>query len=161
MLRQVIPWLKSVIFIGGVLALASAAEAPETGIPSAVTAAFGPFLGNLTEYGLVFLLTLGVMLISGVISNLVSLSIFIPLSATMAQAFGTAHPVALGLTLGMAGCLAHLLPSGTITNAIVAGSGWLRVPAMLSKGLPILFVHALVLTAVTYPLAKALLPGAL
>jgi len=88
---------------------------------------------------------------------MVSLSIFIPLGVTLAQEFGIADPVALGLTLGMGGCLAHLLPSGTASNAIVAGAGWLRVRVMLTQGLLILPVHTVVLTMVTYPVAKLVL----
>jgi sodium-dependent dicarboxylate transporter 2/3/5 len=143
-----------VIFIGGVLVIGGAVGAPETGIPMALEQAFAPLLGGLPEHAFVFVLALGVTLVTGIISNLVSISIFVPLGVTLSQALGVGSPVAVGLTLGMGAGLAYLLPSATTSNAIVAGSGWLRVGQMLRYGALLGVVHALVLAGFTYPLAK-------
>ena len=90
---------------------------------------------------------------------LVCVSVFVPLGVTLASALQIGHPVAIGVVLGIGASLAYMLPSGSSTNAIVAGSGWLRIEVMLRQGLLLVVLHTLVVTFFTYPLAKALLPA--
>lgn len=146
-----------ILFIGGVLVVGSAVAEPATGIPAALQAALEPLLGGLPEYAIVFALTLGVVLVTGVISNLVSMTIFVPLGLALFHGLGIGHPSALGLVLGMGASLDYLLPSGTTTNALVAASGWMRVSTMLRYGLVLALATAVVLTFLSYPLAKWLL----
>jgi sodium-dependent dicarboxylate transporter 2/3/5 len=146
-----------ILFIGGVLVLGSAVAAPETGIPDALRLALEPRLGSLPEYAIVFVLTLGVLLVTGGVSNLVTMSIFLPFGLALFSGLHIGHPAALGLVLGMGASMDYLLPSGTTTNAIVAASGWMRISAMLRYGLVIAFGTAIVLTCLSYPLAKWLL----
>lgn len=147
-----------VIFIGGVLGLGSALSTAETGIPAALEQGLGPMLGGLPEYAFVLAMCFVVIMVTGLTSNLVCVSIFVPLGITLSSALGIGHPVALGVVLGICSSLAYMLPSGSTTNAIVAGSGWLRLGVMLRQGAALSVVHTLVVTFVTYPLAKALLP---
>ena len=65
--------------------------------------------------------------------------------------------MALGIVLGIGPSLDYLLPSGTTTNAIVAGSGYLRVSTMVRHGAILFVLHALLLAFVGYPLAKLVL----
>jgi len=146
-----------VVFMGSVLVISTAVAAPNTGIPDALKQGLAPVLGGLPEYGVVFVLAIGVVLVTGVISNLVTLTVFLPLGLAVAKGFGQAHPAALAVILGMGASLDYLLPSGTTTNAIVAGSGWMRVSVMLRYGLVIALATAIVLTLLSYPLAKLLL----
>jgi sodium-dependent dicarboxylate transporter 2/3/5 len=78
----------------------------------------------------------------------------LPLGVTIARALGVADPVAIGVVLGIGTSLDYSLPSGTTTNAIVAGSGYLRVTTMVRYGVPLSLLHAVLLTFVGYPLAK-------
>jgi sodium-dependent dicarboxylate transporter 2/3/5 len=150
-----------VIFIGGVLGLGSALGAAETGVAAALEQSLAPVLGGLPEYGFVLLLSVAVTLVTGLTSNLVCVSIFVPLGVTLSSALGIGQPVAVGVVMGIGASLAYMLPSGSSTNAIVAGSGWLRIGVMLRQGLLLMALHSLVITFVTYPLAKAVLPASI
>lgn len=147
-----------VIFIGGVLGLGSALSTAETGIPAALEQSLSPLLGSLSEYVFVFAISFCVIVLTGLTSNLVCVSIFVPLGVTLSKALGVGDPVAVGIVLGICASLAYILPSGSTTNAIVAGSGWLRLGVMLRQGLVLSVVHTFVVTFLTYPLAKAVLP---
>ena len=59
--------------------------------------------------------------------------------------------------LGIGPSLDYLLPSGTTTNAIVAGSGYLRVSTMVRHGIILFVIHTLLLAYVGYPLAKVVM----
>lgn len=143
-----------VIFIGGVMGLGTAVGEDVTGLPAYVRAVLQPSLGGLSEYTFVLVMCAGVMLVTSLISNMVTLAIFVPLGLTLAQSLGVADPVALGIVLGIGPSLDYMLPSGTTTNAIVAGSGYLRVSTMVRHGAVLFLIHALLLALVGYPLAK-------
>ncbi len=152
-------WLKSidwslVIFIGGVMGIGNAVGDEATGLPAYIRAVLQPVLGDISESGFVLLLCGGVILVTSVISNMVTLAIFLPLGMTLAQNLGVAHPAALGVVLGIGTSLDYMLPSGTTTNAIVAGSGFLRVRTMVRHGFVLFLLHTLLLAFVGYPLAK-------
>jgi sodium-dependent dicarboxylate transporter 2/3/5 len=143
-----------VIFIGGVMGLGTAVGEDATGLPQYVRAVLQPSLGNLSEYSFVLAMCAAVILVTSVISNMVTLAIFVPLGLTLAQGLSVADPVALGVVLGIGPSLDYLLPSGTTTNAIVAGSGYLRVSTMMRHGAILFLVHTLLLAFVGYPLSK-------
>lgn len=142
------------LFVGGVMGIGNAVGEDVTGIPAYVRVAIEPFLSGLSEYQFVLVMVVGVIAVTNVISNMVTMAIFLPLGLTVAKALGVADPVALGVVLVVGPSLAYALPSGTTTNAIVAGSGYLRVGTMLRNGIPLCIIHALLLTYVGYPLAK-------
>ena len=146
-----------VIFIGGVMGLGSAVGEDATGLPAYMQAVLQPMLSGLSEYSLVLALSVGVVFVTSLISNMVTLAIFLPLGVTLSKSLGVGDPVALGVVLGIGASLAYLLPSGTTTNAIVAGSGYLRVGTMIRHGAILLVLHALLLAFVGYPLAKFVL----
>jgi solute carrier family 13 (sodium-dependent dicarboxylate transporter), member 2/3/5 len=146
-----------VIFIGGVMGLGTAVGEEVTGLPQYVRAALQPSLGHLSEYTFVLVMCAGVILVTSVVSNMVTLAIFVPLGLTLSQSLGIADPVALGVVLGIGPSLDYLLPSGTTTNAIVAGSGYLRVSTMVRHGIILFVVHTLLLAFVGYPLARLVL----
>jgi len=143
-----------VIFIGGVMGLGTAVGEDATGLPQFVQSALQPSLGQLSEMMFVLVMCAGVIAVTSVISNMVTLAIFLPLGLTLSNSLGVADPVALGVVLGIGPSLDYLLPSGTTTNAIVAGSGYLRVSTMVRHGIILFVVHTLLLAFVGYPLAK-------
>ena len=146
-----------VIFIGGVMGLGTAVGEEATGLPSYVRTALQPSLGQLSEHMFVLVMCAAVILVTSVISNMVTLAIFVPLGLTLSQSLGIADPVALGVVLGIGPSLDYLLPSGTTTNAIVAGSGYLRVSTMVRHGIILFVIHTLLLAYVGYPLARLVL----
>lgn len=152
-------WMKGVdwslvVFIGGVMALGTAVGEDATGIPAYVQSVLQPSLGQLSEYGFVLVMCAGVILVTSLISNMVTLAIVLPIGMTLAKNLQLADPVALGLVLGIGPSLDYLLPSGTTTNAIVAGSGYLRVSTMVRYGAILFVLHTLLLAFAGYPLAK-------
>ena len=146
-----------VIFIGGVMGLGTAVGDEATGLPAYVRTVLQPSLTGLSEPWFVLSMCAGVILVTSLISNMVTLAIFLPLGITLAQSLGVADPVALGVVLGIGPSLDYLLPSGTTTNAIVSGSGYLRVATMVRHGAILFVVHTLLLAGVGYPLARLVL----
>jgi sodium-dependent dicarboxylate transporter 2/3/5 len=152
-------WMKGVdwpllLFVGGVMGLGTAVGEDATGVAAFMRAAVEPMLGRLSEYGFVFAMSLTVIAMTAMLSNMVTLTMLLPLGVTIARALGVADPVAIGVVLGIGTSLDYSLPSGTTTNAIVAGSGYLRVTTMVRYGVPLSLLHAVLLTFVGYPLAK-------
>jgi solute carrier family 13 (sodium-dependent dicarboxylate transporter), member 2/3/5 len=103
---------------------------------------------------IVLILSFAVILVTSLISNMVTVAIFVPLGIAIAQSLQVADPVAVGVILGIGPSLDYMLPSGTTTNAIVAGSGYLRVSTMVRHGATLFVLHTLLLTFIGYPLAK-------
>ncbi len=152
-------WMRGVdwpllLFVGGVMGLGTAVGEDATGVAAYMRAAVEPLLGGLSEYGFVFVMSLTVIAMTAVLSNMVALTMLLPLGMTIAKAIGVADPVAIGVVVGIGISLDYSLPSGTTTNAIVAGSGYLRVSTMIRYGVPLSVIHAVLLTFVGYPLAK-------
>ncbi len=146
-----------IIFLAGILALGGAIGAADTGIPDYLRTTMEPALSGLSEYVFVFVLLLGLIVLTSVISNLVSLTIFMPIGLTLSSTLGIGSPLAVGMVIAIGLSLAYLLPSGTPTNAIVAGSGYLRVSTMARLGIVVVLLHSFLLTVIGYPLAKLIL----
>jgi sodium-dependent dicarboxylate transporter 2/3/5 len=146
-----------VVFIAGVLALGAAVGARPTGIPEFLERGVGPVVGGLSEYVFVFVLVSAVLAVTAVISNLVTVVAVVPPALAMAQAVGTVDPVPLGVVLTMCASLDYALPSGTTTNAIVAGTGWIRLGTMARNGALLSLIQTMILTFLVYPVAKHLL----
>ena len=145
------------LFLGGVLALGTAVEAEESGVSAYLQTHLEPIIVGLPEYAFVFALIAAVILVTNLMSNLATTAIFVPLGITLSASLGIGDPAAIGVLLGMSASLAYALPSGTTTNAIVAGSGWIGLGLMLRYGAFLMLLHALILSAVVYPLAKFVL----
>jgi sodium-dependent dicarboxylate transporter 2/3/5 len=155
-------WSKGVdwgmaLFLGGVLALGTAIEAQNSGVSAYLQSRIEPTIVGLPEYAFVFALVASVIFVTNLLSNLVTTAIFVPLGITLSLSLGIGDPVAIGVMLGMSASLAYALPSGTTTNAIVAGSGWLSIGSMFRYGAVLMVLHALLLGFCVYPVAKWIL----
>jgi len=144
-------------FLGGVLALGTAVEAQDSGISAYLQSHLEPMIVGLPEYTFVFVLIASVIVFTNLMSNLVTTAIFVPLGITISASLGIGNPAAVGVILGMSASLAYALPSGTTTNAIVAGSGWIDLGFMARYGVLLMIVHAVLMAFAVYPLAKLLL----
>ncbi len=155
-------WSKGVdwgmaLFLGGVLALGTAIEAENSGVSAYLQLRLEPMIVSLPEYAFVFALVASVIFVTNLMSNLVTTAIFVPLGITLSLSLGIGDPAAIGVMLGMSASLAYALPSGTTTNAIVAGSGWLNIGSMFRYGALLMALHALLLSFCVYPVAKWIL----
>ena len=124
-----LPWGILLLFGGG-LALAAVLE--KNGVLKFLAATFESFNG----IGLVaatLILTALAIFVSEVLSNLAMVTLFVPVVGIFANQTGLPLiPLAMALTLGAS--LAFMMPVGTPPNAIVFGSGYLRIKDMIRFG---------------------------
>lgn len=124
-----LPWGILLLFGGG-LALAAVLE--KNGILQFLASTFESFHGIGLLTAIAILTTLAIF-ISEVLSNLAMVTLFIPVVGIFAQQTGLPLvPLAMALTLGAS--LAFMMPVGTPPNAIVFGSGFLRIKDMIRYG---------------------------
>lgn len=124
-----LPWGILLLFGGG-LALAAVLE--KNGILKYLASTFESFEGLSLVSAILILTTLAIF-ISEVLSNLAMVTLFIPVVGIFAAQTGLPLvPLAMALTLGAS--LAFMMPVGTPPNAIVFGSGFLRIKDMIRYG---------------------------
>jgi sodium-dependent dicarboxylate transporter 2/3/5 len=124
-----LPWGILLLFGGG-LALAAVLE--NNGVLNYLASSFESYQGLSLVLAILVLTTLAIF-ISEVLSNLAMVTLFIPVVGIFAHQTGLPLvPMAMALTLGAS--LAFMMPVGTPPNAIVFGSGFLRIKDMIRYG---------------------------
>jgi sodium-dependent dicarboxylate transporter 2/3/5 len=124
-----LPWGILLLFGGG-LALAAVLE--KNGVLQFLAQSFESFDGIGLVAAVLMLTTLAIF-ISEVLSNLAMVTLFVPVVGIFATQTGLPLvPMAMALTLGAS--LAFMMPVGTPPNAIVFGSGYLRIKDMMRFG---------------------------
>lgn len=124
-----LPWGILLLFGGG-LALAAVLE--QNGILELLSQGFKHF-DEISVFLALICLTGMAIFISEVLSNLAMVTLFIPVVGVFAQQTGLPLlPLAMSLTLGAS--LAFMMPIGTPPNAIVFGSGYLKIKQMIRFG---------------------------
>jgi sodium-dependent dicarboxylate transporter 2/3/5 len=143
-LRRV-PWDVLLLFGGG-LALAAAIE------DSGLSAYIGAAMTGLATWPLIALIAAIATLIvfwTEVNSNVATAATFMPILAAIAA--GTHYPVLLLVAPAvMASSCGFMLPAGTPPNAIVFGTGRLKMSEMLRAGWRINIAAIVIVTIVTY-----------
>ncbi len=134
------PWYL-ILLLGGGLALADAV----------VKSGLSAWLGDSTQavaglpLGLLVLVVAAMcILVTECASNVATASIFMPIAATLALA-GHHDPVVVSLAAGLAASWGFANPAGTSSNALVFGTGKVRVADMLRAGLLIDFAGAVLI----------------
>ena len=139
-----LPW-GIILLFGGGMALAKAF----------VESGLAIWLGQLmTEFGglplflLLLLLIAAINFLTEITSNLATTAMLLPVLAPLAMEIDV-HPFGLMAGAAVAASCAYMLPVATPPNAVVFGSGYLRIPDMVSKGIvmnivSILFVYLMV-----------------
>ncbi|HEX4944079.1 MAG TPA: DASS family sodium-coupled anion symporter [Usitatibacteraceae bacterium] len=125
-----LPWGVLVLFGGG-LSLAAAVEA------NGVSAFIGHAtrgLGVLPPLALLLAVVSMTVFLSEVTSNTAQVATMTPVLAAMAPALGL-DPKALVVVCALAASSAYMMPVGTPPNAIVFGTGLVRMPQMIRAGL--------------------------
>src|SRR5699024_6524339 len=74
-----------------------------------------------------------VIFLTEITSNTATASMMFPIMASLAVALGF-HPYALMVAAAVAASCAFMLPVATPPNAVVFGSGYLRIPDMAKAG---------------------------
>jgi solute carrier family 13 (sodium-dependent dicarboxylate transporter), member 2/3/5 len=137
-----LPWGVLMLFGGG-LTLASAVEA--NGVSEFIgNASRG--LGGLHPLLLLLAITAITVFMSELTSNTAQVATFVPVLAAMAPVLGM-NPYVLIIVCTLGASSAYMMPVGTPPNAIVFGTGLVRMPQMMKAGIWLNLAGILVITA--------------
>lgn len=143
-----VPWGVLLLFGGG-LSLAAAIQA------SGLSAWIGVALGGLRvlpPWLVMLAITTIVVFLGELTSNTATAAAFLPLSSSLALGIG-ADPLALAVPTALAASIGFMMPVGTPPNALVFGTGRIRISEMIRAGLVLNVAMILVVTAVSYWIA--------
>jgi len=106
-------------------------------------------LENLPLFLLVVVLISAVNFLTEVTSNLATTAMLLPILAPMAVALDL-HPYFLMVGATLAASCAFMLPVATPPNAVVFGSGYLRIPDMIKTGIWMNIISIIILSMMVY-----------
>jgi sodium-dependent dicarboxylate transporter 2/3/5 len=136
---QGIPW-DCIILFGGGFALGAALD--KSGV-SAYVAGQMKSLAGMNSVIIMGTLAMVAMLLTQMTSNTAVAATFVPLAISVAQGVG-AHPLTMAIPVALGASLAFSLPVATPPNAIVFGSGLVRVPDMFKSGMTLNLIGILI-----------------
>jgi len=145
-----IPWGVLVLFGGG---FALAAGLQESGFAQWAGLNLKA-LSGVPPIVMVAAICLLVTFLTEVTSNTAIITMLMPIMAYTATALRV-HPILLMVPAALSASCAFMLPAGTPPNAIVFGSGLVRLPQMARTGLLFNFVGAAVVTLFVYFLGNS------
>ncbi|WP_242094010.1 SLC13 family permease [Aestuariivivens sediminicola] len=136
-----LPW-GIILLFGGGMALAKGFETSGLAlwIGSQMTS-----LIDLTTLVIILLLIASVNFLTEITSNLATTAMLLPVLAPLALTIDI-HPFILMVGAAVAASCAFMLPVATPPNAVVFGSGYLRIPDMVIKGFIMNLISILILT---------------
>ena len=139
------PW-GIILLFGGGMALAKGFEVSGLAvwIGSQMTT-----LAGLPIIVLILVLIAAVNFLTEITSNLATTAMLLPVLAPMALTIDL-HPFVLMVGAAVAASCAFMLPVATPPNAVVFGSGYLRIPDMVSKGFFMNIISIIILTFFVY-----------
>ena len=98
---------------------------------------------------LILIIIFSVNFITELTSNLATTAMLLPILAPIALKLDL-HPYMLLVATTVAASCAFMLPVATPPNAVVFGSGYLRIPDMVKTGIWMNIISILILTAMVY-----------
>ena len=140
-----LPW-DIVLLFGGGFALAAGFQ--ETGLALFIGEQFER-VGDLTPFVAILLVCLAMTFLTELTSNLATAQTLLPILASIAVATET-HPLLLMIPATLSASCAFMLPVATPPNAIVFGSGRIRVGEMARIGIVLNLVGALVVAVAVF-----------
>ncbi|ARK25044.1 anion transporter [Sporosarcina sp. P37] len=140
-----LPWGILLLFGGG---LAIAAGFVSSGLSEWIGAQLIGLKGVPLIVIILIVATL-VIFLTEITSNTATASMMYPIMASLALALGF-HPYALMIAAGVAASCAFMLPVATPPNAVVFGSGYLRIPDMAKAGFALNIVGVVLVTLCIY-----------
>ena len=150
-----LPWGVLILFGGG-LALAAATEA--NGVAQYIGSLARGFSGWPVAAVVVVVIALMVFM-SELTSNTAQVATMLPILAALAPVLDV-PPALLLLPATIAASCAFMMPVGTPPNAIVFGTGLVRMPQMMKAGLWLNLTGILLITGITYLVIAPLLLAA-
>lgn len=140
-----LPWGVLLLFGGG---LAIASGFVESGLSEWI----GSQLSGLKGMNLIFVIAIVatlVALLTEVTSNTATASMMFPIMASLALALEV-HPYSLMIAAAVAASCAFMMPVATPPNAVVFGSGYLRIPDMVKAGIYLTLFGIVLITVFIY-----------
>lgn len=139
------PW-GIILLFGGGMALAKGFD--ESGLAVWIGGQMTS-LSGLPIFILVLVLIAAVNFLTEITSNLATTAMLLPVLAPMALSIDV-HPFVLMVGAAVAASCAFMLPVATPPNAVVFGSGYLRIPDMVRKGFFMNIMSIIVLSLFVY-----------
>jgi sodium-dependent dicarboxylate transporter 2/3/5 len=146
-----VPWAIVLLFGGG-FALAQGFEV--SGLSRVIGAKFAGLAG-MPPVVMVLIVCMGLTFLTELTSNTATTQMILPILASLAVNLGT-NPLLLMIPATLSASCAFMLPVATPPNAIVFGSGRIRIAEMAKVGLLINFIGAVVITLLFYGLGTAI-----
>ncbi|NBC09577.1 MAG: DASS family sodium-coupled anion symporter [Bacteroidetes bacterium] len=140
-----LPWGVLLLFGGG---LSLAAGFGETGLAEWIGSQLS-LLEGLSLLMLLLVLVAAVNFLTEITSNLATTAMLLPILAPLAAVIGV-HPYVLMIGATLAASCAFMLPVATPPNAIVFGSGYLKIPEMVKTGVWLNLISIAILTIIVY-----------
>ena len=140
-----LPWGIIILFGGG---LSIAAAMQESGL----ALWFGEKVYLLNEFSvllIIFLLVLAVNFLTEITSNLATVSMLLPILASVSNSLGI-NPLIIMISATIAASCAFMLPVATPPNAVVFGSGYLKIKDMIRTGLFMNFISIIIVSLYVY-----------
>ena len=151
--RALLTWNEAVKLPWGILLLFGGGLALAQGFTSTGLAEWiGNKMNLLSALPLIFLLLIlvaAVNFLTEITSNIATTAMMLPILAPMALSMDV-HPYILMIGATIAASCAFMLPVATPPNAVVFGSGYLRIPDMVRVGIWLNVISILVITAMVY-----------
>lgn len=151
--RPLINWSEAVKLPWGVLLLFGGGLAIAKGFSSSGLAVWiGEQLSLLEGLSLVLILlvlVIAVNFLTEITSNLATTAMLLPILATLAAVIGV-HPYMLMVAATLAASCAFMLPVATPPNAIVFGSGYIKIPEMVKTGIWMNMISIVVICLAVY-----------
>lgn len=137
-----LPW-GIILLFGGGMALAMGFET--TGLAAWLGSQMAAF-ENWPFFMILLVLITMVNFLTEITSNLATTAMLLPVLAPLALEIGV-HPFGLMVGAAVAASCAFMLPVATPPNAVVFGSGYLRIPDMVTRGI-VLNLLSIILIAI-------------
>lgn len=146
-----LPWDLLLLFGGG-FAIATGFRA--SGLDKFVGEQF-TFLAGVPTFFIVLFICLGVTFLTELTSNTATTEMLLPILAPMAISIGV-NPLLLMLPATISASYAFMMPISTPPNAIVFGSGKIRIKTMIKTGFVLNILGAILLTLWLYFYARGM-----
>ncbi|MCL4117337.1 UNVERIFIED_CONTAM: hypothetical protein GTU68_007677 [Idotea baltica] len=151
--KRIITWEEAVLMPWGIILLFGGGMALAEGFSSTGLANWigsqMTLLEGLSVFLLILILIAAVNFLTEITSNLATTAMILPILAPMAFAIDV-HPYILMVGATVAASCAFMLPVATPPNAVVFGSGYLRIPDMVRAGVWMNMISIILLSIIVY-----------
>ena len=147
-----LPWSILILFGGG-LSLATAVS--NSGLAEWIGSNLSS-VGSLPLPLLVMSIAMMIIFLTELTSNIATTATFLPVIGAIAIEMGI-NPIILAAPVTLAASCAFMLPVATPPNAIVFGSGLLRIPRMIRAGIALNIIGIIIVTTLSITLVPYIL----